>query len=156
MRRAVLLLCFVVGWSLALVRAYTVEPKTQSMSGWTGRGDTVGQVLACCWDELDSTCYVELFVGSSEAGGENYNLEVLDAATESLIAYKYNVAPSGSYRWQLFEHLTPARTFTKGKQYEFIFTRSGSDSINYYTNIGTVYPYGYLKTGGACAPGARA
>jgi hypothetical protein len=31
---------------------------------------------------------------------------------------------------------------------EFRFTRSGSDSIRYYTQPGTVYPGGFLRTGG--------
>jgi hypothetical protein len=40
------------------------------------------------------------------------------------------------------------QSFTKGKQYEFRFTRSGSDSINYYFSDDNPYGYGAIKGGG--------
>jgi len=52
-----------VSVSLALVQGYSVEPVKAI---WSGSTDTippynyVAQTVTCCWDELDSLCYVEL------------------------------------------------------------------------------------------------
>jgi hypothetical protein len=51
----------------ALVTAYHVGPRTAAMSGWTRLPPHpsyyVSQTVTCCWNELDSTCYVQPFPG---------------------------------------------------------------------------------------------
>jgi hypothetical protein len=91
---------------------------------------------------------VEGFFGTHGAGG-NYNLEVKVYPSGDLVARKLGVSPGLGHTWLRFDSLEILGTFTKGKQYEFRFTRaSGSDSIQYYTSAGTTYPYGFLRTGG--------
>ena len=150
MKAVVALLVALVSVSSALVRAYSVEPVQQSWSGWTRTvepNDKVSQIVTCCWDELDSTCYVELFVGLNESAGA-YDLEVRDDSTSDLIAHKYNVPPVRDHEWLRFDTLDIDAEFTKGKKYRFTFTRDGSDSINYYTDDEDPYGHGWLKLGG--------
>jgi len=130
---AVLLLVAVTA-SHGLVRAYSVEPVSALLSGkvW---GDPqyggVSEVLTCCWDQLDgaSGAYVELFAGDYGQGGA-CNLAVTDYVSGQPVASQTGVLPGGDHTWLRFGGITmePGRAFTKGKQYEFKFTRSGSDS----------------------------
>jgi hypothetical protein len=53
-----LLLALAWGTAFGLVQAYSVAPIRAQWAGWT---DTVSQTVTCCWDELDTTCYVEPF-----------------------------------------------------------------------------------------------
>jgi hypothetical protein len=136
-----------------LVRSYFVEPKSAALSGWTdttpGR-DYVSEVVTCCWDELDSASgsYVELFAGETLTG-KPYKLDVYE--------YPDGVFPVASHSgkqarrghaWLKFPlTVTSGYTFTKGKQYEFRFTRSGSDSIQFYY-AENAYDYGHIVIGG--------
>ncbi len=65
MKRGMLLLAVSIGLGLALVRAYSVSPRTAAMSGWTGilePNNSVSEIVTCCWDSLGGTSggYVEL------------------------------------------------------------------------------------------------
>jgi hypothetical protein len=60
MKQTAILLVAAASIAVALVQAYSVAPKTAAMSGWTGRGDTVSEVVTC---NFDSLVYVELFAG---------------------------------------------------------------------------------------------
>jgi hypothetical protein len=134
MRNTCLLLVVFVTAASALVTAYHIEPKTAAMSG-KASGDPqyggVSVVIRCCWDELDSasTGYVELFQGDTGTGSQ-YKLDVYEHPSGPLVAHRYNVAPGRDNAWLRFDriHLEPGRSFTKGKLYEFRFTRSRSDS----------------------------
>ena len=125
-----------------LVQAYKVEPKTAEQSGWTRGSDaSVSQVITCNFDSLS---HVELFAGKSNAGGE-YRCGVWGDGTELMHS---GGVQGRDHNWVRFGDWSTQARFTKGKQYEFRFTRSGSDSIQYYTRVGTEYPYGFLRTGG--------
>ena len=70
------------------------------------------------------------------------------------IARKLNVTPTGSHRWLVFDLETQSgQSFTKGKQYEFRFTRTGSDSIQFYFDAfaGTKYD-SMIVPGGSFQP----
>ena len=126
------LLTVACGFMLGLVSVYHVDPIKASWSGWTHRADTVTQVLTCNFDELDSASsgYVELFTGLHGDSGV-YHLNVYEYPAGPLVAYRRNVAPGRDHTWLRFDriHLEPGEVFTKGKLYEFSFTRTGSDSV---------------------------
>ena len=153
MRRALILLCVAVGCSWALVRAYSVEPKTAAWSGWTRPtphpNDYISQTITCNFDSLK---YVELFAGDT-CSGEAYNLSVLT------LPGGYQVAGGAGnavrpHSWVRFDNLTVTapESIVKGRRYEFKFTRAGSDSINYYYynffGEEDPYPYGYMLVEG--------
>ena len=122
-----------VSVSSALVQAYSVDPVKSAWSGWTPwlePNNYVSQIITCNFDELDSASggYVELFVGENGGNG-TYNVEVKDGATR--VAYQLGKAREGDYAWLKFSdiQMEPGESFTKGKQYEFRFSRSGADSI---------------------------
>ena len=124
-----LLLC-----AMALVSAYHVELVTAAQSGWTSTvygHDYVSEIVTCCWDELDSasTGYCELFQGDTGTGSQ-YKLDIYEYPSGPLVAYRYNVAPGRDNAWLRFDRirLETGESFTKGKLYEFRFTRTGSDS----------------------------
>jgi hypothetical protein len=131
----------------ALMQAYSVEPVKAAWSGWTPiENNQVSQTVTCCWDTLSCPSgYVELFVGASEVGGANYNLQILDGTTP--VAYQTGVLPEGDHRWLKFDsiQMEAGQSFTKGKAYEFRFTRSGSDSIQYYWDGDDPYKYGVIN-----------
>ncbi len=135
---------------LGLTQAYSVEPVT---AAWSGMADPhpdygVSQIITCNFDELDSTCYVELFVGANGDTG-SYKLEIKEGNT--LVASQAGVSPGRDYAWLMFGdiQMEPGESFTKGKQYEFRFTRAGADSIEYYWDAENPYPkYGWMKVGG--------
>ena len=55
MRKIAVVLLTAVSMSLALVRAYFVEPKTAAMSGWTDTVpgyDYVSEIITCNFDSL--------------------------------------------------------------------------------------------------------
>ena len=71
MVRMLLLAAAITMPAQALMQAYSVEPVKAAWSGKV-RGDEnhpVSQTVTCCWDELDSTCYVELVVDCACARG---------------------------------------------------------------------------------------
>ena len=130
---------------MALVSAYRVEPVKADWSGWTGRTDTVSQIVISCWDSL---AYVELFAGDYGQGGA-YNLEVLTYPGERQVAYKNAGMYVQPHDWVRFDGLTLVRpeSIIKGKFLEFRFTRAGTDSINYYYQNDEAYGYGDMKVG---------
>jgi len=135
-----------------LVRSYSVEPRTAAESGWTdtipGR-DYVSEVLTVNFDLLDSTsgAYCELFAGTKGAGGQ-YHVAVLTYPGGFPIG-SGDADGEVDHQWTKFKiGVQFPESIVKGKRLEFRFTRSGSDSIQYYTNVGTAYTYGFLRTGG--------
>ena len=66
---ALVLVCALAASGLAATRAYFVEPRTASESGWTPLYGNVSEIVTCNWDELDSSCYVELLVNCACALG---------------------------------------------------------------------------------------
>jgi hypothetical protein len=110
-----------------LVRSYFVEPKSASLSGWTGTApghNYVSEVVTCCWDELDSASgsYVELF-------GASYKVDVYEYPGDTnRVAYNapgvHATRPQSWVRMPLA--MMSGKSFTKGKKYEFRFTRGGS------------------------------
>jgi len=92
--------------------------------------------------------YCELFVGQADTSPFSVNVYEYPGGID-WVARRLNVTPTGSHRWLVFDLETQSgQSFTKDKQYEFRFTRSGSDSINYYYQTGYAYEYGYLRVGG--------
>ncbi len=151
MRKPVLLLAAAVGISSAYVQAYSVTPIKAAWSGWTSRGDTVSQTLTC---NFDSLAYVELFVGDHN-GSEAYNLLVVTYPGGAPVASQ----DGGSYlrpcHWVRFDRIsvTHPQRIVKGTLLEFRFTRSGSDSINYFWQDGDPYRYGDIVVGSEPIPG---
>jgi hypothetical protein len=138
---AALTMCIAAA-AYGLVNAYHVEPIKAAWSGWTlGEDGYVSQQVTCCWDSL---AYVELFAGDSGSTGGDYRVGVLDDGAE--VAYAGGVQRQAT-SWVMFDEWTFTGTFTKGKQYEFRFTRSGTDSINYYYQNDEAYGYGDIKVG---------
>jgi hypothetical protein len=152
MRKALAVLGLASSISMAFVRGYFVEPTTAAHSGWTRRaepGNAVAEIVTCSWDSLSYPCYIELFVGYI-GDSSGYDLNVYDEQTQGLVAHRRGVTPQRDHYWLRFDTLVIDGAFTKGRQYRFEFTRSqgSQDSIHYYTAPGTVYPYGFLRTGG--------
>jgi hypothetical protein len=108
----------------------------------------VSQILTCCWDELDSASgsYVELFQGDTGTGSQ-YKVDVYDypggVTPVASNAGAHARQPQSWVRMPLT--MTPGKSFTKGKLYEFRFTRSGSDSIQFYWQVNDPYPYQYCQ-----------
>ncbi len=61
MVRMLLLAAAITMPAYALMQAYSVEPVKASWSGKVKHDVGVAQAVTCCWDELDSTCYVQPF-----------------------------------------------------------------------------------------------
>jgi hypothetical protein len=113
------------GSLLGLVRAYDVAPVKAAWSGWTHRGSAISEFVTC---NFDSLAYVELFAG--ELGdGSQYMVTVLDDGKELT---RSNGIQMRHHVWVTFEDWSACVAFTKGKKYEFRFTRSGGESIQYY------------------------
>ena len=83
--------------------------------------------------------------------GPDVLLDVYECDNGPWVAYNEGVSPAGEYEWYRFNLTTVAgQHFTKGKQYEFRFTRSGSgsDSINYFYQNDEPYEYGDIMVDG--------
>ena len=148
MRNKVLVLVAVMLSSVySYVTGYHVEPVKAAWSGWTAFQGGVSQVITCNFDEFDSASagYVELFAGEYGQGGA-YNLAVTDYVSGQPVASQTGVLPGRDHAWLRFGGITmePGRAFTKGKKYEFRFTRSGTDSIHYYYDTACGYDYGQM------------
>ena len=149
MRNVCLLIFGVVASATALVTAYHIDPRTAAMSGKvSGNPDYggVSEVLTCNYDSLS---YVELFAGEKGAGGL-YTVAVLEDGAQVMSS---NGSQDYDCRWVRFENWDNHVAFTKGKRYEFKFTRSGSDSIQYYYQGGNPalsdpYSWGWMRVGG--------
>jgi hypothetical protein len=147
-RNAYLLLVGVVTAASALVTAYHVEPRTAAMSG-KASGDPqyggVSQVLTINFDELDSTAgaYCELFAGTKGAGGQ-YHVAVLSYPGGFPIG-SGDADGNVDHEWVRFKiDIDVPDSIVKGKKLEFRFTRSGSDSIQYYYDEACGYNYGQM------------
>jgi hypothetical protein len=147
--KATALLLLMVGVAFPLVVGYHVEPVKAEWSGWTSQqapNNRVSEVLTC---NFDSLAYVELFAGAKDAGGA-YTAIVLDSGAELTRSAGDTVLDHG---WISFSDWDNHVAYTKGKQYEFRFTRSGSDSIQYYYQGGNPalsdpYSWGWMRVGG--------
>lgn len=119
-------------------RPYAIEPVKTTWSGWTGAGDWVSQVITCNFDEMDNTCFVELFAGEKGQGGD-YNLSVRSYPGNVEIASRAGGKYDRSHQWVLFDSLTVTypESIVKRKRLEFRFTRSGAG------RIGTGFDCGY-------------
>lgn len=146
MRRLLLLLFMFVSTAFPWLKSYDAPPTLAAYSGKVD-GDPqyggVGQTMTCCWDSVKE---IHLFTGSPGAGGD-YNVEVRDYETNELVAHQYNATPAGDHRWLEFDSLQADGKFVRGREYLVKFTRPG-DSIHYYDDIGSAYPYGHMVVGG--------
>ncbi|MBM3315202.1 hypothetical protein FJY71_05090, partial [candidate division WOR-3 bacterium] len=143
---ALVLVVLLAGSAPAFLKSYEVVPTQAAWSAWTRRDEPanwVGQTFVC---NFDSLAEVALFTGFPGAGG-NYDLQVRDLETDDLIAHQYGAGQAGDHRWMRFTAIVPDGKLTRGKEYLVKFTRPG-DSIHYYTDIGSRYPYGHLVVGG--------
>jgi hypothetical protein len=140
--RGTALLLAIAGAASAYVVGYHVDPVKVQWSGWAGRRDTLSQSLTC---NFDSLAYVELFVGELGAGSQ-YVVTVFDDAKELARSSGMQMR---SHVWVKFENWNTRVEYTKGKEYEFRFTRSGRDSVQYYYQGTNPYPYGHMRAGSA-------
>lgn len=141
---AAVLLTAAYGSGLGLVSVYHVDPVKAPWSGWTHRGGTLSEIITC---NFDSLACVELFAGGIVNWG-TYNLDVRDSSTGDRVAHKYNVSQRQDNSWVKFDTLTIDAAFTKGRQYEFRFTRSGQDSMQYHYQDGNPYEHGLMVVPG--------
>ncbi len=156
--RVVLVQLAAVALACALVTAYHVESKTAAMSGKARPDLGVSEVITCNFDELDSAsgAYVEFFVGNLGANPANqFKVDVYEYPDGVLpIASHSGKAAQREHTWlKLPLTVASGYSFTKGKQYEFRFTRSGSDSIQFYYQGGNPalydpYHWGWMRVGG--------
>jgi hypothetical protein len=150
MRVAALLLA-IAGVAFPLVVGCHVDPIQASWSGWTVHGtptDRISEVITC---NFDSLAYVELFTGFRGAGA-NYHLDIYEYPDGPRVAYRHDIVPGRDHTWLRFDRIrleTGRSSLTKGKQYEFRFTRGGSDGIQYYYQGGNPHPYGHMRVGSA-------
>jgi hypothetical protein len=131
--------------AFALMQAYSVEPVKAAWSGKV-RGDEnhpVSQTVTCCWD---SVVYCELFVGRCDSLSVKYKADVYEYPGGTAMAHTLDGGQllQREHSWLKLPLVTVnGRSFTKGKTYEFRFTRSGSDSIQYYWDEDP-YQYGSI------------
>lgn len=147
MRNIATVLLLLVGAAFPLVVGYHLDPVKAQWSGWTPSefpNNYVSEVLTVNFDEPITA---SLFCGSPGAGGD-YNVSILTYPGGFEIASGDTIDP-GDHRWATctLEVLEPD-SFIKGRQVEVRWTRGGSDSIQYYTNVGQTYPYGFMRVGG--------
>ena len=135
---AAVLLTTAYGTALGLVSAYHVDPVTAAWSRWTNRRDALSEIITC---NFDSIAYVELLTGDSGSTGRGYRVGILEGDVELTHADGTQHQPTS---WVRFEEWSSQIAFTKGKKYEFRFTRTGSDSIQYYYQNKDPYPCGLL------------
>jgi len=130
------------GW----LRSYEVLPTQAAWSGWTSAapGSWVGNTLVA---NFDSITEISLFCGVRGDTSAHYNVDVYDAQTNDLIAYRHYVAPPGDHSWLRFTSITNVSKFVRGREYVAKFTRPG-DSINWYKSAQNNYVYGHMVRGG--------
>jgi hypothetical protein len=129
------------------VRAYAIDPVRAEWSGKAHPVLGVSEVLTCNYDSL---AYVELFAGDSGSTGSGYRVGVWEGGVELTYATGVQHQPAS---WVRFDNWNTQVAFTKGKQYEVRFTRSGSDSIQFYYQGGNPalsdpYSWGWMRVGG--------
>ena len=123
MRRHVLALLLLAGAAFPYVVGVHVDPV---QAPWSGEADPrpdhgVSQTVTCNFDSLS---YVELCAGAKGNGG-SYHVAVYDSGTVRMWSDGDWVPDHG---WVKFQNWNRRIAFTKGKEYEFRFTRTGSDS----------------------------
>ena len=149
MRSALVPLFLWTSMAFPLVTGYHIGPVKAALSGWTGSefpNNSVSEIVTCCWDELDSASggYVELFQGDT-IGSSPYLLGIYEQPGGVKVAGNPGRPQGKPSSWLKFEvYMEPGMSFTKGKRYEFRFTRSGSDSLEYYYQTGDPYRFGLL------------
>jgi hypothetical protein len=146
MKGAIMLL-LLTGVAFPLVVGYHVDPVKSSWSGWTPSefpNNYVSEILTCNFDEV---VYCELFAGET-LSGQNYNVDVYELpGRTNRVAYGEGAHATQPQSWVRLPLTTVSgKSFTKGKQYEFRFSRGGSDSLEYYWSDGDPYKYGFLAT----------
>jgi len=127
MKRILLAVAVLATAAYPLVTGYKVEPVKASWSGkvWPSPPQGgVSQIITC---NFDSLAYVELFAGFSEGDGQ-YRVVVSEYGGPEVMR-SYDVPAERNHDWLRFDTLDIDGAFTKGKQYEFRFMRTGSDSI---------------------------
>ena len=148
MRKTVVALLLFVGAAFPYVVGYHIEPVKALWSGWA-LGDVnhgVAQTITC---NFDTAVYCELFAGETLSGGD-YAVDVYELpGGTSRVAYNLGKHATKPQSWVNMPLTTvPGKSFTKGKEYEFRFTRSGGDSVQYYFRGGDPYPYGTMLVPG--------
>ena len=88
---------------------------------------------------FDSLSYVELFAGDSGSTGSGYRVGIYDGGAELTYATGVQHQPASRIH---FGNWNRHIAFTKGKQYEIRFTRSGGDSVQFYYDQTDPYRYG--------------
>jgi len=146
MKRLVSMLVLLVGIAYPYLKAYEVVPVKAQWSGtvWGGGDYGVSQTVTC---NYDSVAYCELFVGDTGVTGAAYKVDVYEL-NGPWVAFNDGEVANKDYAWLRFDLTTVSgKKFTRGKMYEFRFTRPG-DSINYYYDANNPYLYGKIKVGG--------
>ena len=149
--RVALLLASLLAGANALVNAIHVSPIKASWSGHRlAPNNYVSQLVTCNFDSLS---YVELFAGDYGQGGA-YNLRVVTYPDGAPVAEQDGGTYVRPCAWVRFDDIsvTHAERVVKGKLLEFKFTRSGSDSINFYYDHTDPYKYGNIPDNAAPNP----
>ncbi|MBM3331538.1 hypothetical protein FJY68_06755 [candidate division WOR-3 bacterium] len=140
-RQLLALFAVIRGSTIAQVTAYDVRPVKSSLSGWTRTvpgQDYVSQLITCNFDSLS---HVELFVGELGSDGGGYHVGAYEGGIELTGAQGVQHQPRS---WVRFENWSERAAFTRGRQYEFRFTRSEKDSIHYHYDSACEYNYGHM------------
>jgi hypothetical protein len=145
-RIGAVLLLLVSSAALGYVRAYSIDPVKAVWSGLTRTAQGQDYVSQTVTVNFDSLVYVELFAGDSGAS-RFYTATVFEDGAQITQAVGQQ---RDDCSWVKFENWDQHPAFTKGKRYEFKFTRtSGSDSIDYYFQNEDPYGYGDIVAGGS-------
>jgi hypothetical protein len=121
----------------ALTPVFRAEPRTAAWSGWTELGsyNYVSEIITLNVDDLGAPGYVELFVGDlGSAPGAAFQVEVFEhPGGITRVAYSNQQVVYTGHTWVRFPLLMePGATLTKGRRYEFRFSRANGAKLNYY------------------------
>jgi hypothetical protein len=141
--RVLVLMAAVLSSAYGLVTAYHVEPVKAAWSGWTHRPPVSGYYVSeVITDNFDELVYCEFFNGKGSNAG--IDVQVLTCPGGHLIATGDTNDP-GDHKWlRCYLNTSAPDSIVKGKKLEFRFTRSGSDSIQYYYDSNCGYHYGQM------------
>jgi hypothetical protein len=128
--------------ALAFIDVYHVVPTTASLNDWTQSRGWVSETVMC---DFDSLVRCQLFAGDVGAGGL-YCAAVYDGG--NIIAQSHEEPQGRDLSWVSFDVWTFYCGFIKGRQYEFRFTRSSDDSIDFYYRDDDPYKHGQLLAPG--------
>ncbi len=138
--RCVTLLLVIAEAAFPLAVGYHVDPVQASWCRWTGHrvpDNSVSETVTCCWDSLKR---VELFAETRNNEGA-WRVGVWLDGNEVMWS---TGASAHNKNWVRFESWNTHVAYAKGRKYEFRFTRSGSDSFQYYYDSRNPYRYGEL------------